>query len=40
MTDFKYYKEMQDLDQFKLIWTDGLILCGVHEHHLTFSDQF
>ena len=22
MTDFKYYKEMQDLDQFKLIWTD------------------
>lgn len=39
MIDFKYYKEMQDLDQFKLTWTHGLILCGVKEHQLTFSDQ-
>ena len=39
MIDFKYYKDMQDLDQFRLIWTHGLILCSVHGHQLTFSDQ-
>ena len=39
IVDFKYHKEMQDLDLFRLIWTHGLILCGVHEHQLAFSDQ-
>ena len=39
LIDFKYYKEMKDLDQFKLIWTYGLTLCEVQDHDLVFSDQ-
>ena len=37
MTDFNYFKEMRDLDQFSMIWAHGDVLCSVGGNHLIFS---
>lgn len=35
--DFRFYKEMQDLDQFIQIWAEGDVLCSVEQNQLVFS---
>lgn len=38
LTDFKFFKEINDLNHFRMIWTYGLVLCGVEGDTLIFLD--
>lgn len=32
LIDFKYYREMKDLEHFKMTWTHGSVLCYTQEN--------
>lgn len=38
LSDFNYYRAIQDPGQFKLMWTYGGTLCSIQENELLLSD--